>query len=455
MNKNKLKFSLISSLLILHSAHALAEVSEAEAKELGVRLTPVGAEAGANKDGSIPAYTGGLAKDAAPVDDKGYMGDPFSSETPLFVINASNAQQYRDKLTAGQLAMLARYPDAYTIPVYKTHRSVGVPADISAAVKFNATHTKLVEDGNGLAQFQRAIAFPIPKNGLEVLWNHITRYRGGGFSRTVAQIATQANGAYTPIIFDERFTFSDQFKDYDKNNPGNILFYYRQEVTAPPRLAGQVTLVHETINQVSQPRMAWIYNAGQRRVRRAPDVAYDNPGTAADGLRTADNLDMFNGAPDRYEWKLEGKKEAYIPYNSYRLLSPKLKYADIIKPGHLNQSYTRYELHRVWEVTATLKPGARNIYTKRHLLVDEDTWQIVEVDHYDAQGKLWRVAESHPVYYYNKQIPISTADVIYDLQNGRYLAMNLRNEQASDMNFNYAAVEADYSTGALRTTGIR
>ena len=53
------------------------------------------------------------------------------------------------------------------------------------------------------------------------------------------------------------------------------------------------------------------YNTGQRR-GRAPNVAYDNPGTAADGLRTADQLDLFNGSPDRYEWKLLGKKEMWF-----------------------------------------------------------------------------------------------------------------------------------------------
>src|SRR5690606_31199989 len=112
--------------------------------------------------------------------------------------------------------------------------------------------------------------------------------------------------------------------------------------------AGNVLLVHETIDQVAEPRKAWIYNAGQRRVRRAPQVSYDGPGTAADGQRTADQFDMFNGAPDRYEWKLVGKKEMYIPYNAYKLDEQGLPYDDIIKPNHMNPDLLRYELHRVW-----------------------------------------------------------------------------------------------------------
>ncbi len=454
MNKNKVSLLFYGLLILSKITCSFAAVSESEAAKLGTSLTPIGAEKLGNADGTIPAYSGGLAADAAKVDEKGFMADPYAGEEPLFIIDAKNIVNYKDKLTPGELAMLARYPD-YTIPVYKTHRSIGYPSKVLDAIKFNATHAKLIADGNGIENFQQAIPFPIPQNALEIVWNHITRYRGGSFSRTVAQIATQVNGAFTPIIFDEKFTFRDQLKDYDPNKIGNVLSFYRQEITSPPRLAGQVTLVHETLNQVLEPRRAWVYNAGQRRVRRAPDVAYDSPGTAADGLRTADNLDMFNGAPDRYDWKIVGKKEVYIPYNSYRLASPSITYSNVISPGHINQKYARYELHRVWQVVATLKPNARHIYQKRDLYLDEDSWQIVELDHYDTQGKLWRVAESHSIYYFNKQVPNTAMDVLYDLQSGRYLAMNLRNEQPTDMNFAYLGSEADFSTGALRTSGLR
>ncbi|MBS7723368.1 DUF1329 domain-containing protein, partial [Vibrio cholerae] len=85
-----------------------------------------------------------------------------------------------------------------------------------------------------------------------------------------------------------------------------------------------------------------------------------------------------------YDWKLVGKKEMYIPYNSYKLDSPSLKYDDIIKAGHINQDLTRYELHRVWEVVGTVKPSERHIYAKRHMYIDEDSWQVALVDHYDG-----------------------------------------------------------------------
>lgn len=219
-------------------------------------------------------------------------------------------------------------------------------------------------------------------------------------------------------------------------------------------MAGNVLLVHETLNQVKEPRAAWVYNPGQRRVRRAPNVAYDNPGTAADSLRTSDQFDMFNGAPDRYDWKLVGKKEMYIPYNNYLLHSDKLKYKDILTPLHVNPEYLRYELHRVWIVEATLREGSRHLYKKRTFYIDEDSWQIMAADNYDNRDQLWRVSEAHSINYYEVPTFWTTLETHYDLQSGRYLALGLDNE--SEMyDFGITRTDQDYSPGALRRAGRR
>ncbi|MGH8436767.1 MAG: DUF1329 domain-containing protein [Pseudomonas sp.] len=441
--------------LSLLATGVMAAVSADEAAKLGTTLTPLGAEMAGNADGSIPAWTGGLPQNAGTADSKGFLADPFPGEKALFTITAQNVDQYKDKLTPGQYAMFKRYPETYKIPVFPTHRSANVPANVMAAAKTNATTTKLVQGGNGLADFKEAYPFPIPQNGVEAIWNHITRYRGGSVRRLVTQATPQPNGSYSLVYFQDEFTFRANLKDYDAGKPSNILFYFKQRVTAPSRLAGNVLLVHETLDQVKEPRLAWIYNAGQRRVRRAPQVSYDGPGTAADGLRTSDNFDMYNGSPDRYEWKLEGKKEIYIPYNSYRMDSPQLKYSDIVKAGHINQDLTRYELHRVWHVVGTLKSGERHIYAKRDFYLDEDTWQAAEVDHYDGRGTLWRVAEAHSQYYYDKQVPWYTLESLYDLLSGRYLALGMKNEEKQSYDFNYAASETDYTPAALRQAGVR
>lgn len=442
-------------VLSLFAASVMAAVSADEAAKLGTTLTPFGAEKAGNAAGTIPEWTGGLATDAAAVDGSGFLANPFAGEKPLFTITAQNFEQHKDKLTPGQIAMFQRYPDSYRMPVYTSHRSVRMPAEVVEATKTNALNAKMVQGGNGLQNFVVANAFPIPQNGLEVIWNHITRYRGGSVKRYVTQATPQTNGSYSLVYFDDEFVFPNKLKDYDASKPSNVLFYFKQKVTAPSRLAGNVLLVHETLDQIKEPRMAWLYNAGQRRVRRAPQVSYDGPGTAADGLRTADNLDMYNGAPDRYEWQLNGKKEIYISYNNYELDSPKLKYDDIIKAGHINQDLTRYELHRVWHVTATLKSGERHIYAKRDFFIDEDTWQAAAIDHYDGRGNLWRVAEAHSMHYFNKQVPWYSLEALYDLQSGRYLALGMKNQEKQSYEFGFEATTGDFTPAALRQSGVR
>ena len=443
--------------LSLLAANVMAAVSPEEAAKLGTTLTPVGAEKAGNADGSIPAWTGGIPKNAGAVDSKGFLADPFASEKPLFVITAATVDKYKDKLSDGQVAMFKRYPETYKIPVYPTHRTVNLPPEIYESIKRSALNVKPINDGNGLENFtgNRYYAFPIPKNGVEVLWNHITRYHGGNLRRIITQATPQTNGSYTPIRFEEEVAVPQLIPDMDPAKAANVLTFFKQSVTAPARLAGNVLLVHETLDQVKEPRLAWIYNAGQRRVRRAPQVAYDGPGTASDGLRTSDNFDMFSGAPDRYDWKLVGKKEMYIPYNSYKLDQPTLKYDDIIKAGHINQDLTRYELHRVWEVVGTVKSSERHIYAKRHMYIDEDSWQVALVDHYDGRGQLWRVAEGHAQFYYNHQTPAYTVETLYDIIAGRYIALGMKNEEKSSFVFGFNAKAADYTPAALRAEGVR
>ncbi|KHL70464.1 MULTISPECIES: DUF1329 domain-containing protein [Pseudomonas] len=451
--KNLMQTGVLAISLLAGSV--MAAVPESEAAKLGTTLTPLGAEKAGNAAGTIPAWTGGLPKNAGTVDSRGFLSDPFAAERPLFTITAKNVEQYKDKLTPGQLAMFKRYPDTFRMPVFTTHRTATVPESVIQATRQNATRTKLLAGGNGLEDFRVANAFPIPKNGLEVIWNHITRYRGGSVRRMVTQATPQVNGSYNLVYFNEEFAFREALKDYDPSKPSNVLFYFKQRVTAPARLAGNVLLVHETLDQVKEPRLAWLYNAGQRRVRRAPQVSYDGPGTAADGMRTSDQLDMYNGAPDRYDWKLVGKKELYIPYNSYRLDSPNLKYSDILKAGHINQDLTRYELHRVWHVEATLKSGERHIYAKRDFYIDEDTWQAAIIDQYDGRGNLWRVSEAHAQYYYDNQVPWYTLETSYDLQSGRYLALGMKNEEKRAYEFGFTATESEFTPAALRQSGVR
>lgn len=120
--------------LSLLTTSVMAAVSPQEAAQLGTTLTPMGAQKEGNADGSIPAWTGGLKPGAAPV-TKGFLGDPYQNEKPLFVITSANAEQYKSKLTPGQMAMFKRFPDTYKIPVYTTHRSSSFPNRYTTLLK--------------------------------------------------------------------------------------------------------------------------------------------------------------------------------------------------------------------------------------------------------------------------------------------------------------------------------
>jgi hypothetical protein len=410
--------------------------------------TPLGAIKGGNADGSIPAWTGGITKPPAGYSVGDHHPDPFAGDAVKFTITAANMVPYADKLTEGHKALFAKYP-GYKMNVFPTRRSAAFPAAVYDALSQNAKSAKLVEDGNGVEGSAVTSPFPNPKTGQEVVWNHLLRFRGLSFERTVGQANPTADGSYTMININEKALFA-----YSSGLPGNTLLYFIQTIQSPARLAGEILLVHDTLNQVKELRSAWTYNPGQRRVRRAPNVAYDNPGTASDGMRTNDQLDMYNGALDRYDWTLVGRKEMYVPYNSYKLHSDKVKYKDIIGKGHINQDLARYELHRVWVVEGDVKKGTNHIYKKRRFYVDEDSWMIIAADLYDGRGQIWRVQESHGINYYEVPVYWSTLDTSYDLQSGRYTAFGFDNEGPM-YNFSARFTPEDFNPNTLRVEGTR
>ena len=429
---------LVALSLAVTTVPVWAKVSQAEADKLKTELTPVGAERAGNKDGSIPKWEGGLTK--APGCFKGagsWYCDPYEADKPKFTITKANLDQYKAQLTDGQKALFAKYGDSYKMNVYPTRRSGAFPDFVYEATYQNALNAELGGGGESLSGAILGIPFPIPKTGNEPIWNHKLRYRGVGIDRWNIQAAVTNTGAFNLVKIREQVKFLYDTKGFTAAQLNNVGIYFMQTVTAPPRLAGTITLVHETMDQVKEPRRAWQYNPGQRRLRRAPNVGYDNPGTGADGLRTNDQTDTFNGATDRYSWKLVGKKEMIVPYNSYKLHSNQYKYADILKRNHINADLPRYELHRVWVVEANVKAGTTHIYRKRMFYIDEDTWQIVAVDNYDARNTLWRAQETHFIMAYDKPFSNPVLESVYDLQSGRYLAQAMNNEETENVEKDY------------------
>ena len=441
---------------------AWAGVPEAQIARLGQDLTPMGAEQAGNADGSIPAWTGGLtsAPDGIGFKGDGYYPDPFASDPVLYTVDKGNAAQYGDTLTPGQKAMMAAYPD-YKLNVYRSRRTCALPQAVYDATKENAKTAALGGGGDSLSGILMGIPYPLPFDAYEIVWNHNLRYRGYKMTRTFASAAPTRTGSFTPVIVKDEAVFdyaspdNKSFKALD-----NVSLRYIQETLAPARRAGQLLLVHETVDPKIGERRSWQYTTGNTnsapRVQRTSAVSYDNPQIYSDAMSTADSFDVFSGPLDHYNWTVLGKEERLVAYNSYKISSPTLKYADIIKAGHLNQDLVRYEKHRVWSVEATLKPSERHVYSRRVAYFDEDGGNMVGGELYDARGGLWRVQEAQIIQYYDVPTCFNASDVVYDLVEGRYVVQNLKNEEVG-INFHADLRETMFLPDELRrrSTGGR
>ena len=441
----RLPLGCVLAVMLASTAHA--KLSAAEAERLGKDLTPVGAERAGNAAGSIPAWTGGMTKAPAGWNrNEGYV-NPFADEKPRFVITTQNIEQFKDGLAPGVTALLKRNPN-FRMPVYPTHRTAAMPKEITDLAKSQSLQVDL--QGFGVANLGGSnVPFPIPKNGLEVMWNHLLRFTGGGVERIANSFPVRPTGDTFKIGF-HGFRIYDQ--NMDQQTP-NRLFSVVGSFVEPPSLKGTTFLVHEPIDQVAEKRSAWIYNAGARRVRRAPDLGYDGINDGSEGLVTTDQADAYNGAPGRYEWKLHGKRELFVPYNTYAMMNKKLKYSEIVTKGTINPDHMRYELHRVWVVEGLLKPGQTHIYARRVFYLDEDSWAVLMEEVYAARGDLWRVAIHGQVQFYDIPFPGYCFGMVHDVDSGAYIVGGLDNELKSVVKFNVKGKIADFQPDALRRAG--
>lgn len=427
------------------------------APAVGPGLTPVGAEQAGSSDGRIPDWSGGVASAPAGYTPGAFHPDPFASDEVLYVVDATNMDRHAADLTEGHRALLARYP-SFRMPVYPTRRSAAFAPRILEMTAKNRDSAKLISNGEGVSGAAEGFPFPVLDSdpalaARQAIWNHKLKFKGVMTARQENLVTPTPTGAFVPVRLREEI-LGNYWREGFVVKEDAVLTYFLQIVQAPARLAGDVLLVHETLDQVRNPRQAWIYNPGQRRVRKAPNVGYDNPGAGTDGLRSYDMTDMFNGALDRYDWSYGGKRALLVPYNAYRMHRQGTSFDEFVRPGHLNTDLMRYELHRVHVVTAELKPGARHQARKRVFYLDEDSWQILAIEHYDAAGKLWRVSEAHCISYYEVPVFWSTVEVHHDLKSGRYIASGLDNQE-HPIDFNFKTTADNFSPQALRQRGTR
>ncbi|MBB5497598.1 DUF1329 domain-containing protein [Paraburkholderia sp. MM5384-R2] len=410
-------------------APAQAAVTADEAAHLKSDLTPFGAEKAGNKDGTIPAWTGGLTTPTPGFKSGGRRPDPFANEKPILQITAKNMDQYADKLAEGVKALLKKYPDSYRLDVYPTHRSAAAPQYVYDNTFQNATRVTLSDSSAGPVPKggYGGIPFPIPKNGAEVMLNHKLRWRSESWVKTAHNWQVTADGK--PVLLSDVTQQNNTpyyFKDAPSDKRGDDYWMVRLDTHGPAIRAGEAIIGHQTIDESNTN--TWVYLVGQRRVRKLPNACCDTPTPAAAGVLSFDEIETFNGRMDRFDWKLIGKKEMYIPYNSNRVLTAASD-SDILGAHHLNPDYIRWELHRVWVVEATLKSGERHTSKRSVYYVDEDSWLAVLADRYDANDKLWRMAYSTPVAMPDVPGEIAFGFGAYDLSAGSYVAMELGAEQ--------------------------
>lgn len=433
------------STLLVGAAHAA--VSSGEAEQLKSTLTPFGAERAGNADGSIPAWTGGYTDPAAGT-RTGRRGDPFASDKPLYSVNAKNMDKYADKLTDGTKAMLLKYPDSFRIDVYPTRRTAVAPQWVYDNTLKNATRATIVETANGAVPqgAYGGIPFPIPKTGVEVLWNHLLRWQGVAFKyeqqgvlgtangKNVLTVAAQANIEYP--YYDPQGSLEKFDGDY---------WMVRMINDGPPVRAGEGLVARFNVSGDGQ---TWVYLTGQRRVRKLPNDCCDMPTQATAGVMSTDDLKIFTGKNGRFDWKLVGKKEMLVPYNSNKLLQP-TKVSEVLGEHHVNPDVMRWELHRVWVVEAKLKDGQRHQAPRSLYYFDEDTWNGVLADRWDAKGQLWKTMWMSQVVMPDVPATMGITFGFNDLLSGTSYTNDLVNETTHQFD-----VVAPYSASVFTPDGL-
>jgi hypothetical protein len=449
MNRKLHWFAGLLTLSATIGAHAA--VTADEAKALGTTLTAIGAEKAGSADGIIPEYSGGLTTPPAGFKaGDGIRPNPFASEKPRLQIDAKNMAANAAQLTEGTKALLEKYP-GFRVDVYPTHRTVAFPKFVVDNTVKDALTAKTTNDGRSMEGAHAGFPFPIPKNGYEAMWNHLLRYNGVAYTSKYRNLSVDANGHVALSTEGD----SVQAFPYWDNSLANSDIYWRIKLsyTGPARRAGEALLVYDPLDFGTKERKAWTYLPGQRRVKVAPDLAFDTPNPGTSGGNTFDDAFLFNGSMDRFDFKLVGKKEMIVPYNDYTA-QYQAKQDDLVKPNFLNPDLVRWETHRVWVVEATLRPGKRHVYSRRTFYLDEDSWAALASDEYDLRGQLYRAGFAFMAPSYDLPAPYTDMFCHYDLI-GRSYSLTGFTAETGGMKQIKPPSDREWSPDTLAGTGVR
>jgi hypothetical protein len=439
-------------MLALALAAPAAATAPKDPRRLDKELTPLGGERAGNDDGTIPPWTGGLTQPWPGYTSGQPRPDPFAKERPLYQVTAKNLDEYQDHLSEGTVTLLRRYP-SYRLDVYPTHRTAAAPQWVYDNTRQNVTRARTLGGGVAVAGAYGGVPFPMPQSGAEAMWNHILSWKGESarYDFDTYIVSGGKTTLATGASLDTQNPY--YYRDGSPASFAGMVGLGRMTTIAPPARAGESLVVEEPLDQLKQDRRVWVYLVGQRRVRRIPTLTYDNPGIVTSGFTLSDESYLFNGALDRYDWKIVGKKEILVPYNAQAFHAGRPE--EVLGRDHLNPDHLRWELHRVWVVEGTLAPGKHHVMPKRRFYLDEDTWAALLSEGWDAKGQLWHVGQAVPLLVPELPGVVTVSNITYDVQRGGYAASSLLNGRQHHYQVTARRPESFFSPAALASQGVR
>lgn len=449
----KFTFLLTTCLVAVTLHSARAGVSQEEADTLKTTLTPFGSIRAGTADGLVPAWTGGLVAPDQGAPLVGIPPDPYVKDHVMITIDANNYTKYEDKLTPGLIAMFKLYPD-FKMLVYPSHRPAAAPQWVYDNTAKNAVTAEPAKGGilDGFQNAYGGIPFPIikaddPDAGAELIWDHMSRWQGtSSYGIDTGYVVN--NGPPTLVqaskqwIFDPYYVPGGSPQTFD-----GYMTKFKYIIFAPADIDGSAFVQWDKASGgPNDITTSWQYLNGQGRVRQAPELKFDTPSNQTDDVSNYDEYFMFTSSPTQYNWTYDGEKEMIIPYDNNTLLNASA--TDSLGKHFINPDLLRFEVHRVYVVTGTLRPGFRNVMAKRVFYIDEDTNTIALADEYDAKGKLYHMMMG---FFEDRPSLPGTflgASVVYNMQTGQYVIPNgpIRYGSASNQMQFFATAEYPPST---------
>jgi hypothetical protein len=285
------------------------------------------------------------------------------------------------------------------------------------------------------------------------MWNHVFRWRGGSVERQIVWLPVAATGGSYVVKVRQNIAFDQQ--GYMARPVDGRLYASTAYFSAPPSAIGTRVATWEPIDPAGEARARWVFVPQTLDTRRLPSYDHDTWELFAGGQRTADQNDGWNGSPERYDWKLVGKRELLIGYNAYRIANKTLPYKAIAIAKNVDPELLRYEVHRVWVVEATLRQGRNHRFPKRVFYVDEDTWQVAQEEVYTKDDQLFRFGDHQMMQYYDVQVPWYAATIHHNLAAGSYMVYGLSNMEPVPYRWGFQGRNSDYLPSNLRGLGLQ